>query len=240
MDKLKLTIQTKFDENDFENGIIKPFSVFQKFQKVAVLHAKNVGVGFEDMLKQNLLWVTLRTKFKILSMPKPNEEVFVSTFASNRSMLEFDRDFIIENQTERLIEATSKWCLIDKDSRKIARLNILSPLDNLILPQTFTEKFLKTESFETDDMKPILEYIVEIDDIDKNNHMNNTIYTKIIQNTNQIKNTYKFFQINFLREVFLNDKIFVYSKKIDDKILFVGKLENGEISFSAMINELKK
>ena len=234
MDLTRATIKTFFGDNQFKNGTLPPSSFLEKFQQVAVLHANNVGVGFEDMLKQNLLWVTLRIKYAIVNHPLPGEPVTITTFASRRTVLEFDRDFIIESSRGVLVKATSKWCLIDKNTRRIAKMNILSPLDNLIQHPLFDEKFLKTETFETKNIAPVLNYVVKKSDLDGNGHMNNVVYAKIIEKSFIPNSNYNFFQINFLKEALLKDNLLIY-KKNELENVFVGKLENGEISFTAEI-----
>lgn len=230
-------IKNKFSffKNDFQNGILKFDSVLKKFQDIATIHAKILNIDFDEMLKKNLLWVTLRIKYQVLSQPEINEKLTISTFPSGKTLLEFDRDFVIKSTRGVLITGSSKWCLIDKDTRRIAKIANLPSLENLTKPSVFDGKFLKTEIFDTSELKPVFEYTIKNDDIDKNGHMNNTKYAKIVQNNFSVNKLPTFFQINFLKEAMLNDKIYLYQKQIDEKILFLGKLENDEISFSGEI-----
>lgn len=238
LSKIKKII--KFEQSDFVNGMLKFDAVLKKFQSIAVSHAENVGMGFYKMLEQNLLWVTLRIKYQITNLPQPNEELVLTTFASGRNIVEFDRDFIIESERGILIKGTSKWCLIDNGTRKLAKMTALSPFDNLLQPTIFDEKFLKTEIFETENMLPEFEYIVNKNDIDRNEHMNNTVYAKILQNSVIKFENYNFFQINFLKEAFEKSKILIYSKSQNQKTIYIGKFENGEISFTAEVGYANK
>ena len=233
MNLAKISENIVFYESDFENGNLKFNSVLKKFEHIAVNHAESVGVGFEDMLKQNLLWVTLRIKYQILNNPLPNEQLLLTTCASGKNALEFDRDFIIESKRGILIKGTSKWCLIDKDTRHISELLCLSPFDNILQKPIFEEKFLKTEIFDTNNMQPNFEYQVRNEDIDKNGHMNNTIYAKILQIPNN--KLINFFQINFMHEALVNQKILVYKKEFENKTIFIGKFDNDTVSFTAEI-----
>ena len=233
MNSAKISENISFTEKDFEKGNLKFDSVLKKFEHIAVKHAESVGVGFEDMLKQNLLWVALRIKYQILNNPLPDEQLILTTFASGKNILEFDRDFVIESNHGILIKGTSKWCLIDKDTRRISKLICLSPFDNLLQKPTFEEKFLKTETFETEDEQPQFEYIVKQEDIDKNGHMNNTVYAKILQSPNE--KYINFFQINYMREALVNQKILVYRKEFESKTIFIGKFDDNTVSFTAEI-----
>ena len=86
-------------------------------------------------------------------------------------------------------------------------------------------------------MSPKFEYEVCKQDIDGNGHMNNTIYAKIVQSTIDKFDKYNFFQINFVKETLLGQKILVYAKKENKKTTFVGKLKTGEVSFCAEVSD---
>ena len=58
-----------FKKEDFFSYGISPYAVLKVFNTASTNHAELIGVGFEDMLKKNLLWVSMRIKFQILQMP---------------------------------------------------------------------------------------------------------------------------------------------------------------------------
>lgn len=112
-----------FNEKDFEKGNLLPNVLLDKFQTIASMHAQSLGVGFDDMLAKNLLWITMRIKYKILCQPKPNEGLLLFTYPQAKNNVEFDRDYEIKSQDGKtLIIATSKWCLLDATTRRLARM----------------------------------------------------------------------------------------------------------------------
>ena len=112
-----------FAEKDFENGDIKPDVVLSKFQDIAVKNAKSLGIGFENMIKHNLLWVTLRIKYQIFSVPKASQTYRLETMPQSKNVLEFDRDYLVlDGDGKQVIRGTSKWCLIDTEKRRIVRI----------------------------------------------------------------------------------------------------------------------
>lgn len=223
-----------FDSGDFLNGGVLPYSVLKIFQDIAIAHAEALGVGFEAMVSKAMLWVTMRIKYQVLAQPKPMQKLKIVTYPSGKNMLEFDRDFLIfDQQNNLLIKGTSKWCLINKNTRRLAKMDAI---DMVILPNNkpvFEEKFLKTDAF-IPDVLADKSYQIEPNDIDNNGHTNNTIYAKLAQSLlcgdgKKIE----FFQINFLKECLLGDRLDIYKKSLADGEYIVGKICEGPISFSA-------
>ena len=224
-----------FEKDDFCGKRILTNSVLSIFQVVATEHAENLGVGFKAMISKNLLWVTMRIKFEVLRLPKVDEKLLIVTYPSGKNFLEYDRDYLIFDQDNNLIvKGQSKWCLIDINTRKIAKM-IDSPI--LVDQQPIFEgRFLKTESFEIENL-PDYRHEISQDDIDNNGHMNNTVYAKIVDNMlkrEQIGEI-KFFQINFLKEAMLDDIMEVYYKKLDNSFKIIGKLQQKEQSFTCEV-----
>ena len=223
-----------FEIQDFYNHGILPFSILCAFQDASTKHAELLNVGFAKMIEKHLLWVTMRIKFEIVRQPKVNEMLKIVTYPSGKNMLEFDRDYVIYDINDNIIiKGQSKWCLIDSKSRKICKMIDDVKIDNN--PPIFSEKFLKTESFEPINL-PDLSYQISSNDIDNNGHTNNTIYAKILSPIiNNISDEIKFFQINFLKESYLGDRIDIYQKVDENSILFLGKLCERETSFTAKV-----
>ena len=229
-----------FDKNDFFDGNVKPSAVLRIFQDVAVAHANILGVGFDDMLKKNLLWVVLRIKYKVLSCPFQNEPLTVTTNPSAKTMLDFDRDFEVKNTSGKvLIQGTSKWCFIDSRTRRLAKLQIFDCLTHFDREPLFADKFLKSPTFEPTQSENFV-YEVKKKDIDSNGHMNNKVYAKLVEKLlSQEQFDISFFQINYVKEAMFGDKISVFKKANQDSFLVLGKLQGGEVSFFAELKSRK-
>ena len=226
-----------FEKNDFSCERILTNSMLKIFQVMATEHAENLGVGFKEMFEKNLLWVTLRTRFEILRKPEIDEKLLIVTYPSGKNFLEFDRDYLIFDQNDNLIvRGQSKWCLIDTKTRHIAKM-IESPV---LIDQKpiFESKFLKTLTFEIENL-PDYRHAITQNDIDKNGHMNNTIYALLVDKMLERENfgEIKFFQINFVKEALLDDIMEVYYKRENDCIKIVGKLYQKTESFNAEVLE---
>lgn len=229
----KLSENFCFDENDFMSFGVRPFSVLKIFSKLAAKHAEILDIGFKKMLQKKLLWVTMRIKYQIERMPKPNEPLHISTYPSGKNMLEYDRDFLIEDENgNAVIKGTSKWCLISSETRRIAKISEIEAPELPNIEPLFEGRFLKGDTFEPEFL-PDYTYEISRDDIDNNNHTNNTIYAKILEPIlKREKRTMGFFQINFLRETHAGDLLDIYKKHAENSTLFFGKIREGEPSFS--------
>ena len=231
-----LTKSIVFCDEDFcEYGIL-PSSLLREFQAVATTHADLLGVGYADMLKKNLLWVTMRIKFEIVEQPQKNVTFKLTTYPSSKNMFEYDRDFLIVDESgKELVKATSKWCLIDREKRRVVMVkDEFAPLIPNQAP-LFEGRFLKTDLFEPKFL-PDYSYIISFDDIDNNHHTNNISYAKMVQELlNCEKRNIKFFQINFLKETKESQRIDLYRQDDQNKLDILGKICESENSFSAHI-----
>ena len=227
--------QIEFSQDDFVGGNINSYAIFKAFTHMATKHAELLGVGFADMVAKKLLWVTMRVKYQILGKILPNHTYIIKTFPQAKNLLEFDRDFLLQDGLGNvLIKGTSKWCVIDSSTRRIARMQ------NVDVPcaehePVFADKFLKTAVF-VPQTAPDYSYKVVNSDIDYNGHMNNSVYAKIVfdalmLNDQQIET----FQLNFLREAMLGDRLDIYLQQKPEGIYVIGKRCEAENSFSAFI-----
>ena len=224
-----------FCEQDFANGKIKAESILKIFQQVATEHAEQLGVGYKTMFESNLLWVTSRIKFEILNQPTFGKQYKIATFPSNKTVVDFDRDFVVFDGEKIVLKGQSKWCLINAKTRGIKKMpdNIF---DNIPLQTSvFEEKFFKTETLEPKFL-PDYSYKVLGDDIDINFHTNNTVYGRIVDLALQNRNEQiKFFQINFLKESHIGDRLDLYCEFSNGVCDFLGKICEKEASFSGKI-----
>lgn len=236
----ELKEKIRFEVDDFDSFGVTTFAVLREFQKVSTKHAEILGLGFHKMIEKKLLWVTMRIKFEIVRQPKENESLEIVTYPSGKNMLEYDRDYLIlDENNEIVIKGTSKWCLIDSEKRRVVRLmDDLAPVLLNKIP-LFEGRFLKSETFEPEFL-PDMSYLISQDDIDNNNHTNNTIYAKIVDKLLKGENKkISFCQINFLKETRLRDRLDMFKKNAENKLEILGKICEGEVSFSAHIDFAK-
>ena len=222
--------------SDFDcNRQIKPSAILDLFQEAAGAHAKELGIGFEDILERKLLWVITKEKFEILKSPPMHSEVVVHTWPHEPSRITFERDYLVESvDGEPLVKGTSEWVIVSAETRKIVSVKDLYPLESYVAEKLFEGKFSKIGDFETvsyeGNAKPAF------CDLDMNCHVNNIKYADFILNTIDLKDReIEFFQLDFHREVKKGDDIKLCFCDNGEEILVKGLNEAGEKMFCAQI-----
>ena len=222
---------TLFDSYFDANDNLSPKSILSIFQDVAARHADDIGVGFKIMVEKNLYWVLSRVKFDVLKMPKPTQTVIVQTWPHEKGRIDFDRDMkILSEDGEILIIATSKWCVIDTQTRKLQRTENVSYIGEICLDKNYEDRF---DKITIPDTEPVLafSYSVKFSDLDHNKHMNNTNYANLVLNAVSNKEI-RHFEINFLNECLLGDTIDVATTSSTDGEFVLGKVQNKPVFIS--------
>ena len=206
------------------NRTIKPSGLLDVLQSVAGEHAELLGIGYEDLKKKGYAFVLARIKYDLYKPIQKYQEIMVETTPLVPGRIDFDRDFeIYDNKTNELIGvATSKWIIIDLNSRKICRSNVFTYPCELREKGNY-DSFDKL-TFDDSVLNNEYQYLVRNNDIDFIGHMNNTRYADALIFQGSVKH----FEINFLHEVKLNEMLNI---KYDDNN-FIGNCEN-TISFKA-------
>ena len=82
----------KLTNNDFDfNGNVNSTKVLDLFQIVAGKHADIIGVGFKKLIKKDLIWVLVRTKYRVVKPLLPNTKINVVTWPKQIGTKDFDR-----------------------------------------------------------------------------------------------------------------------------------------------------
>ena len=225
----KLSKHFCFSNIDFGSVGILPESVLRIFQDVATEHIELLGYGIKNLRPRNLLWVATRIKFEILSQPKPDEELEIVTYASGQNHFEFFRDFLIFDKNKNLlIKGLYRFSLLDEKERHIARLSKIQDIKLPCLTSVFEGRFLSIESFEPE-FSHDHTYKILPDDIDANGHTNNTVYAKMINELLNLESQkISFFQINYLKETLLTERIDLYKNMTDNTLKILGKICEGK------------
>lgn len=219
---------------------IKPSAVLDLFQDAAGQHAEEIGVGFDDMLAQEYLWVLTRIKFEINSAPSRYQSVVVKTWPLAPNRLNYRREYCIEDMDgNKLIIGSSEWVVIHSTERKLLSVPDLYKLDGDYHNEVMFEgKLGKVRDFETEISPRIVN--AGFSELDINDHVNNTKYANyVIDAINPAENeALKTFQIDYRKEVMQGTELNIYHKREDGVISAKGQNNDGDIMFACKI-ELK-
>ncbi|MBR2861297.1 MAG: hypothetical protein IKB86_05620 [Clostridia bacterium] len=217
-------------------GNLAPRIILELFASAAKNHAEKLGIGFEEMLAKNLLWVILKTKFDIIKNPAKDQIVTVQTWPKKPRRLDFEREYLILSESgEVLIKGSSQWAVIDSNTRRLAKAdNVYYKIDEFYSKQNYEEKLLRVEDFipfgKGKKIKMLRCHL------DSNNHVNNAHYADfVLEAINSAeKMNIRQMQIDFHKELLEGDTVEVFYQKDENGILAKGVI-NDATMFSCRI-----
>lgn len=222
----------------YENRLTNQ-AILVLFQDVAGNHAINLKIDYDHLIKQNMIWVVVRNRHEVLKQPKLHEKVIVSTWPHRTNRFEFDREYEIRALDGTIyVKGDSKWCILDMVSRRIVVTTSILMEGEFLDKHNFTTPLKQIPNHDFTNIPVSYKSVVTKNQIDKNNHLNNTEYASMIDKAleaNNIDIDIKNFEINFVKETKLHEEL-------DFKILFIDGVYylegscNNEVRVKAMIN----
>lgn len=203
----------------------------QFMQESAWHHAENLRVGFTHLTKRKLIWVLGNFYIKVHKYPKWGESIKVHTWPSGKGRLSYYRDFKIVNQRSEIIgAATTKWFAIDLMTRKPADIDSLFNynLENseAILPHNF-DKLSELQSRQL-----IKSFQVDYFDLDVNEHVNNVKYIEwILENFPldfQKSHNLTEIQIYYLTEALYQQQLTLYQENSENMSFYHSLMRNSD------------
>ena len=114
--------RTSFSQTGIHD-VLTNKSILSILENVAGAHSAYVHYTFEDLAKENLTWVLLNWKLKVLKRIGGEENIRIQTWGRLVTKIFVLRDFKVFNEKGELCAiATSKWCLVDTTKGKIAKM----------------------------------------------------------------------------------------------------------------------
>ncbi len=209
-------------------------------QDIASVHAQTLNFGYEDMKAKGVFWVLVRQKLKMKKWAKWNDKVNIKTWVLPTDKGSSIREFEIFLDDEKIGECSTFWLCLDIVNRKVKEFNdeefVFSPRTDYRLDFSAGRIRLPKEMQESN------RHIVKNSDLDMHNHVNNVKYSQWILDSIPIehhKKQIKEFEINFLKETFLNDEVICLNNlenANNDEYFFEGKTaKNNSTNYIAKI-----
>ncbi|MBU1171726.1 MAG: hypothetical protein KKD44_19405 [Proteobacteria bacterium] len=226
----ELTI--RFSETD-NRGNFKVVSMFDCFQDVGSEHAALLGLSAPDLLTKNYTWVMLKYNVRIERLPRWNDRVVMKTWRYPHKNLYELREFdILDMDGNMMIRGLSSWVMMNFNSRKPVRLDRFIPKKLMENQSPVDDEFSRLVSFR--DFEYEKQFNVRMQDIDFNNHVNNSVYIgwaaetvpQDIFTTHSLKQV----EVNYIDEISYGHKIYSLIKKDSshDDIAYVHQILGGE------------
>ena len=216
---------------------LRPSAILDLFQDAAGEHASVIGVGYEDFIKRDMMWVLLRTRYELLKTPPLYSEVEVRTWPLPRGRGDFDRDYeIYSSRGELLVKGSSKWCVCNYKTRRIlfgdeVRYND----DEYVGKKVYPEGIKKISDFPVESFSRYTSASAFCD-LDHNGHVNNIRYADYICNAIAYEKDEDIisFGIDYVHELQRDSEFDVFYKK-ENGIYSVKCLGDGLEIFRAKI-----
>nr|WP_294777859.1 acyl-ACP thioesterase domain-containing protein [uncultured Flavobacterium sp.] len=206
----------------YPNGYLKYTDLCNILQLTAGLHAELGGISFSDMQVHHQAWVLSRMRVEINRLPKWRDVVTVKTWINSLENSRSIRCLELYVGDEKIVGCETFWAVFNTQTRRP---------ENLALPHEHFEKYTERATHQTfgkidfqHEMQTVGTHTVKLSDLDIVNHANSVKYLEwcldsvdlaIIQNQ-----AIDSFEMNYLKEVSLNDTIEIKQKVSDDAITF--------------------
>lgn len=169
---------TKYCDVDFKDEL-KPSAILSYLEEVACLSADELGFGYDYVKPKGFAFMISNTCFEVCHPIKLGEEVVIKTWPTPPSHVIFGREYQILSKTgEVLLNATSRWCLIEFSTGKLLHSK---HIENQDYSTYNTTKVLENVRWKIPTFKPEedeLKFSLQIanSEYDHNMHVNNTRY----------------------------------------------------------------
>ena len=157
------------------HGFLRILTLMNVLQDIACENADVLGFGFDKCHESGVAWVGANYLIKINRLPQINEHFKIETWPAVGKLWGAIRDFCMKDmQGNVLLTASSLWVLIDYARRRPVALSKHFPEYSFLNERAVDEDFHKIQLTKTPDTTT--EFAVRFDDIDVNNHVNNSVY----------------------------------------------------------------
>lgn len=215
---------TEVSTHDIDvNGNAKPSAILRYLQEAANKNFADMGPSYNELIDNNLSFVVSRAAINILSPLKELEEISVHTWASQNSGVIFPRSYLIKSGERIVVEALMNWALINTKEKRFVKV---SEFDVSVYgtdePLDISTRFKIPKDLH---LNFVGEKQVMYSEIDKNRHMNNTVYPNVLFNF--IPNVQKLFMsellINFVSEAPFGKTLKIFmsdAEKVEDGLSY--------------------
>lgn len=200
-------------ETDFSSRW-KLSSLVAAMVEAAGHHASHLGVGYQEMIAQDIAWVLSRLKIRFFEFPRLGDPVKIQTWPKTiQQKIFFMRDYhVLAADGHKLASATSAYVLVNPRARRMVPPQVLqqSLPDNRGL-SALDESLEKIPPVEN--VEDMFRVQAGYSTVDLLGHVNNTRYIDWISNCFDFAHheTYRpaWLQINFINEIRPEDTVLI-------------------------------
>ena len=172
-----ITVMTGMCDN---TGLMSIPSIFVTFMDLATEHAPQLKMGADDLARDNLFWITVRTKVQIMARPRMMQSITASTWPESPGRVRCNRYYKLSDGENILVTGKTEWAIIDITTNKLTKLAEVYPEGIDHLEDTVCDEPYARIPEDFGDCETLGSYKVRSTDIDIGQHMNNAAYVKMI------------------------------------------------------------
>jgi acyl-CoA thioesterase FadM len=161
-----------------KNGILKTGALLRYMQEAAANCMLEDGPSYDELLDLGYSFVLSKITLSVYADIHSNDEIEVETWACESSRYSFPRCYRVTRAGVTVAEASSIWALVNTKTRRLVRsgdVELSYRTDEPLELDAPSKLRMPTDSFSL-----VGERQVRYSDIDKNGHMNNTVYADMI------------------------------------------------------------
>ena len=218
-----------------KNGILKPGALIRYMQEAAANAMIADGPSYDELLERGLSFVLSKITVSIYADIYANDEIEVETWATESVRVSFNRAYRVLRDGCVVAEAVSVWALLDISRGRLIKVTDAAlgyredaPLD-LEVPSKIPLPY--------DRLSLVGERRVCYSDVDRNNHMNNTVYADMLCDfvfRSEVGRVSRM-SISFLAEAPFGQELKVYLASDDDTYYVRTVREDGKTNIEAEV-----
>ena len=205
------------------NGSLKYTDLCNILQLTAAAHSEVGGISFSDMQEFNQAWVLSRMRVEITELPKWRDVVTVKTWINSLENSRSVRALEMYVNGKKIVGSETFWAVFNTKARRPEPLALPYQHFELYPENKATEMGFSKISL-PQEKEIIFERTVFMSDLDIVNHANNVKYLEwcldLIDENKILSQQVKSFEMNFLKELSLKDKVIIHECINDTNAVF--------------------
>lgn len=158
---------------------LRPSAALRYMQEAATTHLDRLGLSYERLQREGILFVLAAQAVRFVRVPRPGERLTVATCpVMGRGAHMLRETVLLSESGEVLVEGQSSWAMINPESQRLMRASeFRHELPLLEDWRPFCDPSRLRIGVGGD---PLGDREVRLADLDRNRHMNNTVYADLM------------------------------------------------------------
>lgn len=221
-----------------EACLLKPASFMDYAQELAGDNAAMLGFGYDDLMRENLVWVIARMKMEFIRMPKWRDDVELLTWHRGFDGPFQVRDYrLFDADGSVLANATSSWVIVDLHKRKIVKTAFGTNPETICQDAAIEQTCRRLRIPRGMAMDTALTHTVAYSDIDRNRHANNAMYVvwamDALDRHFLAEHQVRSLEVDYVAEAMPGEEVTIKKSNVTDGVCYVAGYVGEKESFVA-------